>query len=70
MSARGLRAPVGLDDADDHIDPLASRLLGARKHGVGLADARRRPEKDLQLAARLSLGRARAGHPGPGVRLA
>ena len=46
-----LLAAVGLDHADDHVDPLAALGLGRGQHLVGLADARRRPQEDLQPAA-------------------
>ncbi len=46
----GLLAAVRLDDADD--DVVAVLLSGARllQHLVGLADARRRTDEDLELA--------------------
>ena len=50
----GLRTPVGLDVADDHIHASVARLAGGLEHGVRLADARRGAEKHLQLAAALS----------------
>ena len=57
----GLRAPMRFDEADDHIGTLAGRLLGARKHGVGLADARRGAEENLQLAASLAMDEGEQG---------
>src|SRR5262249_56187533 len=44
------RAPVGFDDADDDI--VAVELAGARllQHFVGLADAGRRADEDLEPA--------------------
>ena len=47
----GFRAPVRLDIADDDVDAFG--LLAPRRleHRVGLADAGRRAEEDLQLAA-------------------
>ena len=56
----GLGAAVGLDPPDHDVD--AFRAPGARglEHGVGLADARRRAEEDLEPAARPRLGRGEA----------
>ena len=55
----GLLAAVRLDDADDDVvrRPCAA---GARRlqHLVGLADAGRRAEEDLELPTRLSSRRA------------
>src|SRR5882672_6154844 len=65
----GLGAAVRLDVADD--DVHASRLERARvfQHGVGLADARGRPEEHLQLAAlRLRFLALHPGEQGIGVR--
>ena len=47
----GLLAAVGLGHADDDVDPLAALGLGRGQHLVGLADARRCPQEDLQPAA-------------------
>ena len=59
----GLRAPMGLDDADDDI--VAVLQSGARllQHLVGLADAGRRTEENLELAgaALLPPGRFKQG---------
>ena len=69
---RGLRAAVGLDEADH--DVLAARAAPVRlgQHAEGLADARRVAEEDLELAAlaeraqRVDLGFASlVGHHGP-----
>ena len=50
----GLLAPVRLDDADDDVDPsLALRARRDLQHLVGLADAGRGAEEDLQPAAPL-----------------
>ena len=60
----GLLAPVRLDDADDHVDAsLAAAGLGREQHLVGLADARRGAEEDLELAgaAFLAPGRFQQG---------
>ena len=51
----GLDAPVGLDQAHDHVDALAPARLRRDQHLVGLADARRGAEEDLELAPRLAL---------------
>ena len=48
----GLGPDVRLDVADQHVDAFAGLLATGLEHGVGLADAGRRAEKDLQLAAR------------------
>jgi hypothetical protein len=47
----GFLAAVGFDQAHHHIHALLAQLAGGQQHGVGFADARRRAEKDLQLAA-------------------
>ena len=47
----GLAPSMGLDDADDDVDALAALGLRRLQHLVGLADARRRAEEDLELAA-------------------
>ena len=46
---------VGLDHADHDIDAFALARLGGGEHLVGLADARRGAEENLQPAARLLL---------------
>ena len=47
---RGLGAAVGLDDADDDVDAVWRDQVARRlEHRVGLADARRGAEEDLQL---------------------
>ena len=53
----GLAPAVRLDDADDDIDPFAPLGLRRQQHLVGLADARRGAEKNLQPAAALLFGR-------------
>ena len=51
-------APVGFDEADDDLRALLARRPGRLKHGIGLAHAGRRPEKDLEAAAPLPVARA------------
>ena len=53
----GFLAPVRLDHADDDIDAFLHARAGGGEHLVGLADARRRAEEDLQAAARALLRR-------------
>ena len=53
----GLAPPMRLDDADDDIDALAPLGLRRQQHLVGLADARRGAEENLQPAAAFLLGR-------------
>ena len=43
-----LGPPVGLDEADDHVDPLLLQPLAFPEHGVCLAHAGRRAEIDLE----------------------
>ncbi len=50
----GLGAPVGLDQADDHVDALGLDAAGAQQHRKGLADAGSGAEEDLQFAAALA----------------
>ena len=50
----GLRAPVGIDPADDHVHALGPLLAGGLEHRVGLADPRGGAEEDLELAACLA----------------
>ena len=47
----GLLAAMGFGHADDDVDPLPALGLGRGQHLVGLADAGRSPQKDLQPAA-------------------
>ena len=47
----GLVAAVGLDQPDDDVDALVAQQARPLQHRVGLADARRRAEKDQQSAA-------------------
>ncbi len=51
----GLAAPMGLDDADQHVHALVGARAGGLQHRVGLADAGRGAEEDLQPAALLPL---------------
>ncbi len=56
----GVGTAVRLDDADDDVDALLDLRLGLRQHRAGLADAGRRAEEDLQVAApRRALGLVR-----------
>ncbi len=61
----GLDAAVGLDDAGDDIDALAPRHPRGGEHLVGLANARRRAQEDLEpalaLPTRLAEKRLRRG---------
>ncbi len=50
----GLAPSMRLDDADGDIDALAPLGLRRLQHLEGLADAGRRPQEDLQLAATLA----------------
>ena len=57
----GLLAAMRLDDADDDIDAFAPLRLRGLQHFIGLADARRGAEKNLQpAAARLARASAAA----------
>src|ERR1700676_2333817 len=47
----GLDAAMGFDHADDGIDTVQAPLASLGEHLVGLADAGRRAEKNLQPAA-------------------
>ncbi len=49
----GLGPAVGFDQADDDVDALTLELACRVEHGVGLADAGRGAEEDLELAATL-----------------
>ena len=53
----GLAPSMGLDDADDDIDPLAPHCLGRLQHLIGLADPGCRAEKNLQPPAAFLLRR-------------
>ncbi len=53
----GLAPAMRLDDANDDIDPLTPLGLSRQQHLVGLADARRGAEKDLQPSAAFLLRR-------------
>ena len=50
---RGLGPAMRLDDADDHVDALPFEPLAFLQHLVGLADAGREAEIDLEPAALL-----------------
>ena len=54
----GLRAAVGLDDADHDIDAVLPLGVRALQHLVGLADAGGGADEDLEPAGRLSSRRA------------
>ena len=49
--ARGFRAAVRLDEADDDVDALLAQAARGREHRIGLADARRGAEEHLQPTA-------------------
>ena len=53
--AGGLRPPMGLHDADHHVESVGPLRLGRLQHAEGLADTGRRPEENLQLAAKLPI---------------
>ena len=55
----GFLAAVGLDDADDDIVAVFLPGAGLLQHLVGLADARRRADEDLELAGALLLAPGR-----------
>ena len=66
----GFEAAVGLDDANDHIDAFELSLPRLGQHFIGLADARRGAEKDLQAAGLFLLGLFEQGirrRPGFGI---
>src|SRR5262249_35091103 len=46
----GLRALVGLDDADHHVDPLGAPPVRGLQHGVGLPDPGPRADEALEPA--------------------
>jgi hypothetical protein len=52
----GLLAAMCLDDADHDVDAVCLSRVARDQHLVGLADARRGTEKDLQTAAPFALG--------------
>src|SRR5437016_3694239 len=52
----GLAPAMGLDHADDDINPITPSGLSRQQHLVGLADAGCGAEKDLQAPAALLLG--------------
>jgi hypothetical protein len=49
--AGGLGAAVGLDETHDDVDALFLQSMGVLEHLVGLSDAGRVPDVDLQLPA-------------------
>ena len=51
-----LAPPVRLDQTDDHVAAFRLRRVRRRQHGVGLADARRRTQENLQPSASALLG--------------
>ena len=53
----GLATTVGFDDTNNDIDPLAPLRLRRKQHLVGLADAGRCAEKNLEAPAAFLLGR-------------
>ena len=57
----GLRAAVRLDQADHDIAALGLLRAGGDQHRVGLADAGRGAEKNLQLPAAFLLGESQQG---------
>ena len=59
----GVRAAVGLDDADDDVEAAGAERVRLLQHRVGLADARRRADVDAQAGAVLFL---QAGEQGIG----
>ena len=58
----GLDAAMGLDHADHDVHAVALAGLGREQHLVGLADAGRGAEEDLQPPAPVPLRRCAAGH--------
>ena len=52
----GFAPPVGLDDADDHVDAIGMPGAAGHQHLIGLADAGGGAEEDLEPALRLALG--------------
>ena len=60
----GLRAAVRLDEPDHDVGAALLAAAGLAEHGVGLADARRHPEVDAQLAPP---GHVRHGAPSRGA---
>ena len=51
----GFAAAMGFDDAGDHVDAVAHALARGFQHGIGLANARSRPKKDLKAASGFAL---------------
>ena len=64
----GLAPAVGFDESGNHVAPVGLRGARGREHGVGLAHARGRTEKDFQMTAPLLLGKGKKG-VGRGSRL-
>src|SRR5262249_45963862 len=63
---RRLGTAVGLDHAHDHVDAVARPLLRSLEHRVGLSDARRRADEDLEAGTPLprgALGERLRGRP-------
>ncbi|MNT65838.1 hypothetical protein D3C72_2038490 [compost metagenome] len=60
--------PMRLGQAHHDVGAGGPALLGPRKHGIGLAHARRRTEEDRQLAAAFACGKLEQG-PGIGAPL-
>ena len=54
----GLLPPMRLDHADDNVVAVLASRLRLLQHFVGLADAGRGADENLELAARLSSRRA------------
>ena len=57
----GFRPPMRFHHADDHVGPLAPLGPGGAQHFVGLADAGRGAEEQLQAAAAALLRDAQQG---------
>ena len=57
----GFAAAVGLDQPGDDVAPAGLLAARRREHGVGLADAGRGAEKNLQMPAPFLLGEGQQG---------
>ena len=64
----GLAPAMGLDQTGDDIAPARFLGAGGGQHGVGLADAGRGAEKNLQMPAALLLGEGQQGIGGSSLR--